>query len=320
MITITIIYNQLLSITHPWVVNLLPKKSKVIFTYLQINIGQICSYSNQCPENAYCQGTCQCPDNYYVDLTAGTCTASQGYQAAAGCTYTYQCNKIQRLSCISSKCDCEPVSMYWDSTFSNGGGAITGRCANKKGVGKASTATTQGISGVALGIAGGSFITVAVCYCDYTKGYKLNFDTGLCDAEYYEHYCHSSLECRVDGSFCMAIYSDSIKRCIAFPTKFWLNVAYTVKGVYGGTCNSFNPCNEFQNLICSKYYQNSASTGTCRCFNKYYYSNTTMCVYGTRYGETCTSVSSCVPGTAGMVNSFNFKYLVTMRKYRKSSP
>ena len=213
------------------------------FGYYSINtasttgysIGQICQYSNQCPENAYCSTTCKCPDNYYVDLTSGKCVITLTKDEA--CTYDYECNKVSRLACVNGKCNCENITQYWDSTYSVGGGVISGRCKNRQGQGQSCSATTQGIFYVAVGTKYGS--TSSICYCDYSSGYKLNLNTGGCATESYNSFCASSLECRSDKTFCMSVLGDGLPRCITYPTLFSFNATYIAKADYGANCSYF---------------------------------------------------------------------------------
>ena len=153
----------------------------------------------------------------------------------------------------------------------------------RQGLGQTCTSTSQGIFYVAIGTKYGS--TSSVCYCDYSSGYKFNLNTGTCDTESYNSYCASSLECRSDKTFCMSDLGDGIRRCITYPTLFSFNATYTAKADYGANCNYFYKCNEYKNLKCSNYYENITALGTCVCFNKYYYYNASMCVYGNRYGK-----------------------------------
>lgn len=251
-----------------------------------LNIGQICQYSNQCPVNAYCDFTCKCPDNYYVDLTTGLCVKAKTQNE--DCTYNYECNKIQKLSCRATKCNCESVNMVWDSTYSNGGGAVSGRCMRRKGVGLKCTASTQGIANVQCSSVFGS--AYSVINID-TSSKKLNFFTGFSEDATHNSFCANSYECALTYSHCMDA-GDGYKRCKPLPTVYWQQGWY-VKAGYGEACDNFKFCNEFKNLVCSKYSFNQ--DGLCQCPNKYYYYNGTMCVYGKRYGESCTSSAECTP-------------------------
>jgi hypothetical protein len=255
-----------------------------------LNIGQLCQYSNQCPVNAYCDFTCKCPDTYYVDLNTGLCVKAKTFNE--DCIYNYECNKVQKLSCRLTKCNCETVSMVWDPSYSNGGGAVNGRCMKRKGVGLKCTALTEGIANVQCSSVFGS--PSNVINID-TLSRKLNFFTGFSEVATHNSFCASSYECALAYSHCMDT-GDGYKRCKPLPTVYW-DQGWFAKGGFNDPCNNFKPCNEFKNLVCSQYSFNQ--DGLCKCINKYYYYNTTMCVYGKRYGESCTTSTECTP--AGMV-------------------
>ena len=81
----------------------------------------------------------------------------------------------------------------------------------------------------------------------------------------------------------MNIDGDNYTKCTPLPTTFYIG-GYGFKSTYGGNCNLYQPCNEFQNLKCSDYlYGNGTVYGTCVCYSKYYYWNGTMCILGNRY-------------------------------------
>lgn len=142
-------------------------------------VGQLCQWNNQCPPNAYCSTTCQCPAHYYMDPATGACTVTQSNGGA--CTYDYQCNKIQKLSCYSGTCACETVTMYWDSPYSSGGGAIVGHCIKRKPHGTPATLVSQCVAGAVLSTTSFPFgTTVTRCYCDFTNGYFPNMLDGRC--------------------------------------------------------------------------------------------------------------------------------------------
>ena len=91
-------------------------------------IGATCMYSNQCPQYAFCEGTCKCPLHYYYNGTAGQCNIRKTY--GASCSNNHECNTNVGLVC-STTCQCDS-SRFWNSTYVLGGGLANGRCQNQK--------------------------------------------------------------------------------------------------------------------------------------------------------------------------------------------
>lgn len=194
------------------------------------------------------------------------------------CTNNYECNRIQRLTCIAGICDCEAVELVWYAAYSGGGGIISGRCMKRLGAGQLSNLAAYCLPNMAAG----NLLGATSSICQWLVTNMLNFDTGTSDPSPVWNECDTSYECRPDFSSCMNIDGDKYKKCTPFPTVYY-NGGFLLKATYGQPCNLYTLCNEFMNLKCSNFYGNSTVTGTCDCYSKYYYYNTTMCVYGTRY-------------------------------------
>ena len=109
-----------------------------------LSIGQSCLYSNQCPQYAFCSGTCQCPVHYYFNGTAGACNLRKTNGVA--CSNTFECNTIVGLVC-STTCQCDSMH-YWNSTYVLGGGLPNGRCQNRKTHGMYCPNYNEGVSGI----------------------------------------------------------------------------------------------------------------------------------------------------------------------------
>ena len=85
-------------------------------------------YGNQCPQYAFCEGTCKCPLHFYYNGTVGQCNIRKTY--GVRCSNNYECNLIIGLVC-SSTCQCDSVH-FWNSSYVLGGGLPNGRCQNQK--------------------------------------------------------------------------------------------------------------------------------------------------------------------------------------------
>ena len=109
-----------------------------------LSIGQSCLYSNQCPQYAFCSGTCQCPVHYYFNGTAGACNLRK--TNGVTCSSDYECNSIVGLVC-STTCQCDSMH-YWNSTYVLGGGLPNGRCQNRKTHGMYCPNGNEGVSGI----------------------------------------------------------------------------------------------------------------------------------------------------------------------------
>ena len=120
-----------------------------------LSIGQSCLYSNQCPQYAFCSGTCQCPVHYYFNGTAGACNLRK--TNGVTCSSDYECNTIVGLVC-STTCQCDSMH-YWNSSYVLGGGLPNGRCQNKKTYGMYCPNYNEGVSGIYYGTFFNSQIT-----------------------------------------------------------------------------------------------------------------------------------------------------------------
>ena len=121
--------------------------------------------------------------------------------------------------------------------------------------------------------------------------------------------CTSSAECDYYWELCHDIYGDGNKRCGSRPEAYYYN-GYRWKLTYGQTgCQNYADsvvaryqCNQWNNLVCV----NTANFGTCLCIDQYYYYNSSMCVRGSYYGQSCSSSSQCVPTSAGMTCAYPY--------------
>jgi len=105
--------------------------------------------------------------------------------------------------------------------------------------------------------------------------------------------CNHPNECNYNVYNLCYNAADGVKRTFPIPTMNSYN-SYYWKRNFGESCSFFNwQCNEWKNLACTN--------SICQCYDKYYYYNNTMCVYGKRYSESCNAVAQCTPTTASML-------------------
>jgi hypothetical protein len=188
-----------------------------------LQIGASCLYNNQCPQYAFCEGTCKCPFHYYYN-TSGICNIRK--TNGAGCSNDFECNTNIGLTCQSGTCQCDSVH-FWNSTYVLGGGLPNGRCQNQKTYGMycSGTATNEfdSVSMSCLSI-WNSQITRA--YCAQGALYYLNLQYGTCNYIQYRAMgfpCVSGAECDQSYSMCMSAHNDGNKRCVPFPTGYEWN-------------------------------------------------------------------------------------------------
>ena len=197
------------------------------------------------------------------------------------------------MTCISNVCSCEPVNLVWYSSYSGGGGIISGRCMRQRTEGQ------QYLPGVcASNQWAGGYFRSPISICQFTFDRYLSFTTGgnIYGGNILNKPCTNSLECAPYWQACMNIDGDSYKKCTPLPTLFYLAglYGYGTKQSYGQPCNLYLKCNEFKNLKCTNYFANSGVTASCTCFGKYQYWNSTvttgttaynwgMCINGKRY-------------------------------------
>jgi hypothetical protein len=110
-----------------------------------LSIGQYCQLSNQCPQNAFCSGTCQCPLHYYFNTTSGKCNKRK--TNGVSCTSDYQCYINVGLRCQTT-CQCDSTK-YWNSSFLVIGGLSLGRCQNRKVFGMTCSSSYEGVPNIA---------------------------------------------------------------------------------------------------------------------------------------------------------------------------
>ena len=187
------------------------------------------------------------------------------------------------------------MNLVWYSSYSGGGGIISGRCMRQRTEGQ------QYLSGTCPGgyWAGGYFRS-PISICQVAFSYYLSFTSGgvtyggnIADNKA----CTNSYECPLYWTACMNIDGDSYKKCTPLPTLFYINnfgYGFYAKQSYGQPCNLYLKCNDFKNLKCTNYFANSGVTATCTCYGKYQYWNSTvttsatayawgMCINGKRY-------------------------------------
>ena len=191
-----------------------------------VTIGESCVYSNQCPQYAFCEGTCKCPLHYYFNGTVGKCNIRKTY--GVSCSSNYECNTIVGLIC-STTCQCDSVH-YWNSTYVLGGGLPNGRCQNVKTHGQACNSWAEASSGTTGLTYGSPWSTqISRCYCQQS-GWYLNHKYGTC--YYYQtnmgYSCLHSSECEQGNTVCMSANLDGNKRCVPQPNRYeWGNWIYS---------------------------------------------------------------------------------------------
>ena len=190
-------------------------------------IGATCMYSNQCPQYAFCEGTCKCPLHFYYNGTAGQCNIRKTY--GASCSNNHECNTNVGLVC-STTCQCDS-SRFWNSTYVLGGGLANGRCQNQKTHGMWYAGYSNELTyGATAGNAWTSQISRAYCNQGY---WYLNLLYGTCNYIQYRAVgfpCLSHAECDQSHSMCMSSFNDKNKRCVPFPTHYeWDYRIYGIK-------------------------------------------------------------------------------------------
>jgi hypothetical protein len=265
-------------------------------TYTSVKIGAKCSYNYECPEKAFCYGTCMCPDTYYFNSINGKCVLRKS--ESSPCNNDYECNLNVGLKCISTTCQCNTKYQFWNSTFYTLLGFPTGgRCQNKKVFGMQCTNSGDTISGMNCWSNFGSSVSRAFCCC--SNYYSL--ENANCDAfKRNNDLCtHPSEATYGSNNLCYKSPTDNVRRTFPVPTMAWTSSYYYTKNTGFNTgCSATYKCNDWAELICIN--------NVCSCYDKYYYHNGTKCNYGKRLGEKCSTNSECVPTSAGMQCSSPF--------------
>ena len=268
----------------------------------QFAIGQLCQYNNQCPDKAFCSGTCKCPKNFYYNETSGICIIRKTFNAV--CNQNYECNIVVGLSCQSSRCLCGRTQ-FWNTTYYSGlgMGIQLGKCQKQKTQGMPCVSwpwsvTTEMVHGTLCRYENGAQVNRAQCGFAWwwqTEWYH-DWALGTCTFPYKtnQQACNHPNECSSYNYNLCYKAADGVRRTFTIPTIFWRS-GYHWKRNFGSSCSFYNSdfCNEWRNLACSN--------SICQCYDKYYYYNSTMCVYGNRYGESCTATAQCTPTTASML-------------------
>jgi hypothetical protein len=270
--------------------------SPTVNTYTSVKIGAKCSYNYECPERAFCYGTCMCPDTYYFNSINGKCVLRKSESSL--CNNDYECNLNVGLKCISTTCQCNTKYQFWNSTFYFSMGFPTGgRCQNRKLHGMPYTGSNDYITGLTWGSVYGSSTTKYFCW--YFSWY-FNLAKGICESPYKYNgdLCNHPMETTyLNYNLCYKSETDGVRRTYTIPTIAWNNGFYW-KRTKGQSCSSGSKCQEWDNLVCQ--------SNLCDCYDKYYYHNGTKCNYGKRLGEKCSTNSECVPTSAGMQCSSPF--------------
>jgi hypothetical protein len=190
-----------------------------------LQIGASCLYNNQCPQYAFCEGTCKCPFHYYYNAS-NQCIIKK--TNGAGCSNDFECNTNIGLTCQSGTCQCDSVH-FWNSTYVLGGGLPNGRCQNQKTYGTScSGATTNEYA--------------SNNYCSSRWASQINRVSPVTGNGYYFSLsygsitwslgdfgfpCFNTQECRDGASLCMSPNNEGNSRCVPFPTKYiWSGWTY----------------------------------------------------------------------------------------------
>lgn len=219
------------------------------------------------------------------------------------------------MTCISGFCGCEPVNLVWYAPYSGGGGIISGRCMKQRAEGQYNLG-----SGTYCGNTfwSGGYYRSPIAICSIPYPYYISFTNtnpqygGIPQAgySYAGRKCTNSLECPVQYTACMNIDGDSYKKCTTLPNQFYLNnygYGFYAKSSYGQPCNLYLRCNEFKNLKCTTYYPNNTATGTCTCYGKYQYWNTTVVTSSTP----SYTWGMCINGKRSvLINYLSQKYIL----------
>ena len=268
------------------------KSTTKAYNQTQQAIGQSCQYNNQCPDKAYCSKTCQCPKNYYYNETNGSCLLRKTNGLA--CNKNYECNIKVGLSCISSTCQCNTIFQYWNSTYYSGLGIQSGKCQNKKSYGMACASSSEGQQNTYCSRTNGAVVSRTICGDGWN--YYHDFKHGICTypaLRPLDECIHPNQANYNDYTLCLKSPSEGIRRVSpGFRVDYYSG--WYVRRDFGVSCSLYGySCNVYKNLVCSNL--------ACACYDKYYYYNSSMCVYGKRYGEICTASAQCTPNSASMI-------------------
>ena len=189
------------------------------------------------------------------------------------------------------------MNLVWYTSYSGGGGIISGRCMRQRTEGQQYLSNTNYICQSTYTNGGYFRSPINICWVYFDR--YLSFTTGqiLYGGNVVGRPCTNSMECAPFWQACMNIDGDSYKKCTPLPTYFYLAglYYYQAKSSYGQICSLHYKCNEFKNLKCSNFYANNTAGavayGTCTCYGKYQYWNSTVTT-----GTTAYNWGMCIKG------------------------
>ena len=181
-----------------------------------LQIGASCMYNNQCPQYAFCEGTCKCPFHYYYN-SSNQCVVKK--TGGEGCSNDIECNKNVGLTCKSGTCQCASVH-FWNSTYVLGGGLQNGRCQNLKTYGMSCTSTSEAASNNLCNNRWSSQINRVSANSGGAYYFSLSYGSTTWYLEDVDYACFHTQECREGATLCMSPNNDGNNRCVPIPTRF----------------------------------------------------------------------------------------------------
>jgi hypothetical protein len=187
-----------------------------------LQIGASCLYNNQCPQYAFCEGTCKCPFHYYYN-SSNQCVVKK--TGGEGCSNDIECNGNVGLTCKSGTCQCASVH-FWNSTYVLGGGLQNGRCQNLKTYGMSCTSTSEAASNNLCNNRWSSQINRVSANSGGGYYFSLSYGTTTWYLEDSDYPCFHTQECS-ENTLCMSPNNDRNNRCVPIPTRYiWNGWAY----------------------------------------------------------------------------------------------
>jgi hypothetical protein len=257
--------------------------------------GKPCTASSDCITDAYCNiptsasiGVCNCVITSYYDPNTAACLPRQTVNQP--CLYSYQCLEYKRLTCITSTCQCDSTSKFWNSTALE--------CQYLKVPFGLCTSTSPQIECIANSVCWPNVNSMGYnkCLCGtmWNKDYWwYNTNTGVCETTKLAGVqCTADYEC-VNFAYCTYTVSSPTKKVCVCDTKYYQhpNGWCYVKYGYTSGCSFIDQCNLNQNNL-------RCISGTCRCdlsaevWDTFYQ----KCVPLKTYGQTCSSSTDCISG------------------------
>jgi len=269
-----------------------PTKSPLTLFAPNTTVGQKCSTSSQCVQDAYCSiasgqsyGTCQCIASYFLSFTSARCDPKKAYWSS--CTATYECfdNKLQ--TCISSICQCDTSVLFWNSTALE--------CQYKKApiaICSSSSECPAFTSCTNPWPLNNNPYYSTKCLC--SGSYWFNTDKGACEPRKAPgSTCSVDWEC-INYAYC----EKATGSCVCDSAYYYSGGACNIKTITTNSnpswigCSLIDQCNWMQhNLRCF--------SSRCNCDLNLEYWDTLVyyCSPKKRYGQTCIATSDCIETT-----------------------